>query len=241
MNNLNQFGMVRLTCYQIGVYMHRFLCVLLILLATTSCTRHYQREYDPSITDDGLDRPKIVLIPVFDSSNPNVNWNVSYELTRSILDKLACDNNLFVYKEIHTFNYVLRKGHMSLEDTMDSIRPLFGRSDFVILLELQQHDVLPYERESNPELVKQEWFTCNTTLQQRLRMVVLDVRCRPAKFILEETICNNQTIPKAWEFYSPNLTPWGSDAYDTSPVGCAHHRLAQVAADYIETVVWSLK
>ena len=221
--------------------MHRLLAAFFLLISVVSCAPHHQVGYEPEYAEDGFTRQKIAIIPVFDDSNPNLEWNVSYELTQEIRDKIKRDNHFFLLDEDQTFRKVLRTRHMSLDEMVDLIWPVFGRADYVILLELIQHDVLAYERESHPEICTREDFCCNNTLQQKIRISVLNVQWRPKKLILEEMITLSSTIPKECEFWDYRSFGLGSVYYPETPIAKAHQHLAERVAEYIETVIWSLK
>jgi hypothetical protein len=210
-----------------------FFCLLFL----ASCVAPSYDGYHPKCAWDAM--PKVVLIPVFDCSNHPLFWNVSSELTDLIRSNLLNDNGVFLYDEDRTFEKVLETRHVSLEETQRRIKYYFGKASFVVLVDLLQHDMIPYERYFQPECEKKPHGYCSGTLMQKARLTILDVRERTPCVLLQEIINCNQYIPKEFEFFSYQRSFPGLVCYEDSPAGKAHYRLANVIATRIENVVWS--
>lgn len=222
-------------------YMNRLLVALTAIFLLTGCVgfmpRHYAN-FHPKCSDC-IDMPRIALVPLFDSSNQCLDWNISYEITLAMRQKILDEQNLFLLDSHPTFIRIANIGHMSLDETCAKIRPLFGRACYVCLIDIIQHDIVPYERQSNPEICCKEGFCCNNTLMMKARLTILDVQKSPTCIILEEIVSCNQTIPKEEEFRNYKVDCWGSDDYADSPIDKAHRRLAEVLAHRIQDIVWN--
>ncbi len=220
--------------------------ILAFVLATvlTGCIppitpRHYCN-FEPKFSPY-MEMPKIAVIPVFDSSSSCLDWNISYEINQSVLAKIAHDRNLFLLNEEYTFQRVVEMRHFDIEQTIAKLPPLFGRSYFVVLVEIIQHDIVPYERQEHPERFATEGVQCNSTLMMKARLTIVDVRTRNPCILLDEIVNCNQTIPKDCEFYDYRTACWGSPYYTDTPCDRAHRRLAEVIVNRIQNVVWNAK
>lgn len=220
--------------------MNRLLVAFLLCLLT-SCQYTYQKGYEPSIALNDCNRPKIIFIPVFDRCNPNLCWNVSNEFTETIREKLSLSDTLFLLNEELTFNQVLKMGHMTLDEAVNFIPSLPGRADFVVFVELVQHDIFHYEREKNREICCSEGFTANSMLQMKLRLVIVDVRFHEKTLLLDKMLVTSQRIPKEYDRWDYSETPFGTLDYLDTPICKAHYTTAIRAADYIEKAAWSFK
>lgn len=223
--------------------MLRIFIIFMTTLLMTSCIHETRyKEFEPRRGVNGLyEMPKVAVVPAFDISYSGVNWNVAYELTQNIREKILCDKNLFLLKEEEMFNRVMKTGHMAFDDTACSIWRLFGKAYFVVLVELFQHDVIPTGREELPILQRTQCDRCSSELLMKARLTILDVREFKPCIILEEIVNCNQLIPKDYEFWNYARTPWNSpftECYKETPYCAAHKRLAEVIVNRVQNVVW---
>jgi hypothetical protein len=188
-----------------------------------------------------MEMPKIAVIPVFDSSTPCVNYNISHIVYQDMLEKIRHDRNLFLLNEEFTFHSVVFMKHFDIEQTCARLPPLYARAYFVVLVQIIQHDVVPYDRQAYPEIYSVEGVQSNSTLMMKARLTILDIRTRKPCILLEEIVNCNHTIPKEWEFYKYLGTEWISPYYLNTPYEQAHRRLADVIVNRVQNVVWNAK
>lgn len=218
-------------------YFSIFICVVLL----AGCTRHAAPPivwvpFPAAVEPDyiGHQGPKVVLIPLFDSSNSTLPWSVASEINQEIREKIKWDDTLLLYSDRLTFQETLCLGHETLEGAAAHVRARECGGDLLVLLELTQHDVLSLQREENPRMCCREGRRFSSTLAQRIRIKVIDLRSAVPRVVLEETLASHTTIPRAYEFFDYREHPLGSTKYATTPMALAHARIATDVANYIE-------
>ncbi|MCC6128019.1 MAG: hypothetical protein IT584_02330, partial [Chlamydiae bacterium] len=100
----------------------------------------------------------------------------------------------------------------------------FAGQEFVVFMELVQHDIVPASKEKKKDAPSQEMAS---NLNMAVRIRVVDLRGASPKIVLQEQVKESYYIPRALIPTDYRRTTWGSEDYRSSPMGIAHSQLAQ--------------
>lgn len=207
-----------------------FLLVLSSAIGFTSCTQrksgltaqfHYH--------DDGVAKPKIALIPVYDRSGSEVSWNLSQELTDAFEEKVFQTGRFFLTKDFDMlgFNRIPLHEINPFLDDIEWLAELNTETEFLVFVELVEHNLLP-----SPSKTMKLFQT--HTLDMTMRVKVVDLRGEHPRVILQEVLHDNYYIPWLAEYQKGG---WSQTAFSLSPIGLAHKtmikRIAKQVEDYI--------
>jgi hypothetical protein len=179
----------------------------------------------------------IALAPFINSSTQDLPWNVSDELNQLIRDKLASEKKSILLQDEATFNFFLQINPMTFDNLCHAVPESSGNINFVVVVDLLQHDLLPIERHSLPECEQTRREHCSSLLMMKAKLAIIDVRESCSKVILEETISSSQLITKDYEFWNYSKNCKGSYNYPKTPYSQAHNYLANVLVDKIQNAV----
>ncbi|HEX4840146.1 MAG TPA: CT253 family lipoprotein [Rhabdochlamydiaceae bacterium] len=191
----------------------------------------------PSILSEARasNRPIVSFVPVIDHSKSDLNWNVSQELTKAIRDRLAQKKRVYMVGEDHVaaLSQKALSAHTPFEGDTSWVRRSFPESEFVVFMELMEHDeipAMPKEPQDSP-----------ADLTMALRVVVVDVREKTPKVVLQEIVEQSHHIPRQFNKANLNQVPqvplWGDEAFDVSPLGIAHDQLCKEVATRVEDYI----
>jgi len=187
----------------------------------------------PSILSEARasNRPIVSFVPVIDHSKNDLNWNVSQELTKAIRDRLAQKKRVYMVGEDHVaaLSQKALSAHTPFEGDTSWVRRSFPESEFVVFMELMEHNeipAMPKEPQDSP-----------ADLTMALRVVVVDVREKTPKVVLQEIVEQSHHIPRQFNKVNLNQVPWGDEAFDVSPLGIAHDQLCKEVATRVEDYI----
>lgn len=176
-------------------------------------------------------RPIVSLVPLIDDSRHNLNWDVSRELSLVLREKLSQGNHLYMVGELQVDT--LAQKALSTHDPFDVdiswVRKSFPQNEFVIFTELLKHQEVP--------LIPTQAQDSPAELTLEVRVVVVDVRDKTPKIVLQEMVEQSHHIPRQFTKAHSNQVPWGDDAFDVSPLGIAHDQLCKELATRIEDYI----
>ncbi len=205
--------------------MRRFIPILLTLTSIscsksgTELTRFYE---------DGRAKPVVAIASVIDATSIDLPWSLSEELTSMVANSVSQDGRICV----------------SCKDDLDSTDSPFGQDlawikrefpedQFVVFMELVEHDVQPVETKG-----KAEPFETAMNLNTTMKLRVIDIRSLTPKIVLQEQVRSSYFIPKNAIPTDYSLSGWGTNDFYGTPMGQAHKQLIQELAqrigDYIQ-------
>jgi len=188
----------------------------------------------PSILSEARasNRPIVSFVPVIDHSKSDLNWNVSQELTKAIRDRLAQKKRVYMVGEDHVaaLSQKALSSHTPFEGDTSWVRRSFPESEFVVFTELMEHSetpAMPKNLQDSP-----------AELTMAVRVVVVDVREKTPKGVLQETVEHSHHVPRQFnKANQASQVPWGDEAFDISPLGIAHDQLCKELAARIEDYI----
>jgi hypothetical protein len=180
-------------------------------------------------------RPIVSFVPVIDNSKSDLNWNVSQELSKAVRERLTQKNQVYMVGEEPVA--ALAQKALSTHDPFDIdiswVRKAFPQTEFVVFTELMEHHEVPVEDvQDSPAL-----------LSMSVRVVVVDVRQKTPKIVLQEIVEQSHHIPRQFtkanssQASQASQTSWGDEAFDVSPLGIAHDQLCKELATRIEDYI----
>jgi hypothetical protein len=213
--------------------MYRYLCSALIATTLlTSC--HDEKSSSSSISEQMQTKPKVAIAPVIDSSEEQVSWSLSDELTYSLYYRLEQNPSLNVAdpQKIKSIVRKLKSTNDPFRGDLSWVRRSFSQDDFVVFLEVIEHEEAPNLIDSTCK--PQE---CSASLNMTCKVIVVDVREDRPKLILQEIVHDTHFIPKQFNKYNFHQASWGHEEFYLSPVGMAHAQFLKEISSRIEEYI----
>jgi len=193
------------------------------LLVFSSCSNNQDTNSTTSrFYDDGRARPVVAISSVIDSTSYDLTWSLSEEITFLIKSQLSNNKNLFL-SSTEMMDENLTNTDAPFDLNVSWMKDRFDNSEFLVFLELLNHNELKKDNISN--------------LEMSMRIRIVDVRSKEPKVILQECIDDNYYIAKGSIKEDYQNVIWGSSEYANSRMGLAHKQLAKEISDRISDYV----
>ncbi len=206
------------------------ICLALGLVGCESRTAVSQARF----YQDGTLKPTVALVPLFDHTTPNVEWDLSEEITTLINSRLQKKDKIFLTPQTKVKSLIrnLQNSQNPFAVDIAWVKPTFAGQEFVVFMELLQHEEIP-QRSTPQEDPKQ----CAAELNISLRIRVIDVRGDKAKVVLQEIVRQSEYLPRQFNQYNFHHEAWKEDVFTISPLSLAHAQLTKKAARRIEEYI----
>ena len=168
--------------------------------------------------EDGRSKPVVAVASMLDTTSFDLPWSLSEELTTGIVKNLTSEGTIFVQA---TDEFSPTENPFAQD--LSWIKREFQTQEFVVFLELIQHDLIPATKSKKKPVLTQELAT---DLNMSVRIRVIDLRGHSPKIVLQEMIRESYYIPRSLLPTDYNIATWGSMEYQSSPMGVAHSQLA---------------
>ena len=205
----------------------------LSLLLLVSCNK------TPSITDqvkfhdDGLAKPKVAVVKVFDSSVNDLEWDLSSEFTEFLLERLFSSSKFFLTDDYHMLssNQLQNLELSPYSDDIKWLSEMNNSSEFILFTEIISH-----------KITKKESYSYNpianfSTLSVSVRVCVLDIRKDSPQIILQDVIEKEYTIPFNLGSYKDDSSSLTKNTFTFSPLGRAHKNIINEISKEIEDYI----
>ena len=211
----------------------RFALALCLAVAAVGCESRTTTA-QARFFQDGSQKPTVAIVPLFDNTAPNVDWDLSEELTESIHYRLQKKDKVFLTSQQKVKNLIrnLRNSQNPFAVDIAWVKPAFAGQDFVVFMELLQH-----EEKSIKSAPQEDPQLCPAELNISLRVRVIDVRGETPKVVLQEIIRQSEYLPRQFNQYNFHQQVATEDAFTFSPLGLAHSQLTKEAAKRIEEYI----
>lgn len=197
----------------------RYLSALVALtLFASSCCNSCKNEMT-RYHEDGRAKPAVAVASMIDTTSFEVPWSLSEELTSMIVRRIADTKSIFV-QSIEDF--ASNKNPFSQD--LSWVKQEFPQQEFVVFMELVQHDVVPAIKTKKKAEPTHE--TANN-LNMAVRIRVVDLRGQAPKIVLQEMVKESYYIPRSLLPTDYRRVTWGSEDFRSSPMGIAHSQLTQ--------------
>jgi hypothetical protein len=190
----------------------RTICFLVLSLFFVGCTR--SGDFMTKYHEDGRAKPIAMIAPMIDTTSFDAPWSLSEEFTSTISSQLGQNGKIYVSTQS---DEPISMNPFSSD--LSWIRREFSGQEFVVFLELVEHEVVPVKLRK--EALPQE---SSSNLNIGLRLRVVDIRSQP-KIVLQEIIREGYFIPKTLIPTDYSVVTWGSSEYSKTPMGLAHAQI----------------
>ncbi len=200
-----------------------FALAIFTLFLFSSCSNNQSDNNNVSrFYDDGRARPVVAVSTVIDSTTYDLPWSLSEEFTYLIKNQLANNKNLFL-SSTEVMDENLTNADNPFDINISWMKDRFNNSEFLVFLELLNHNELKKANISN--------------LEMSMRLRIVDVRGKEPKIVLQECINDNYYIAKGSIKEDYQNTIWGSAEYANSRMGLAHKQLAKEISNRISDYI----
>lgn len=212
--------------------------ILSVLLVVTafSCSGPRYVDYFP-YHDDGRTKPKVVLLPIIDSTNSKFPWNVSDELSQCLYYELMNSGELYVMPPEECGAGWQQRENIDFFATDLSFVQNFGNADFLVAMELIEHSVLPSQSCCKGTSNTPDNHPFNHNLCARVRIKVIDMRCDQPRIALYEIVKGDFATAPPYDQVDYEKNCWGNKGYYITPCATVHQRLISNLALRLEQVI----
>lgn len=212
------------------------ICALLALV-TVGCGGPRYVDYFP-YHDDGVAKPKVALMPIRDSSDHALSWNISEEIAEGIYYELMNSGEFYAVSPKEIGPVWQKSGEIDFFSSDTSYVREFRNTDFIVAMEVIERSVVPCDPctqrqtpAANPR---------NLVINVAIRVKILDVRYCEPKIVLYEVFRTNYAGTP--DRCGPDGTIcWKEEGYSRSFCGRGHQRVIHQLAQRLEEVIWSAK
>ncbi len=195
------------------------LAAALVCLLVLSCTKSQDKAAITKYHDNGIVKPAVAIAPIIDTSSFEITWSLPEELEQLLIDRFATKGDIFLSQPSPSF--LLAGTENPFGNDLSWIKKSFASNEFVLFLELVEHDIVPLKIANDP--------CANLFIGVRIR--IIDLRGKEPKLVLQELIREKYYISKAALPFDYRKTPWGTEEYTLSPIAMAHVAIIKTIAD----------
>ena len=170
--------------------------------------------------EDGRAKPAVAVASMIDTTSFDCAWSLSEEITSMVVDKIAHTGKIFVQSSVDS-----PFAENPFGNDLAWMKREFQNQEFVVFLELVEHNMTPVTRGKKSQPIYSQEMASN--LNSAVRVRVIDLRGHTPKIVLQEMIRDSYYIPKMIIPVNYNEIVWGSNEYQSTPMGIAHHQLIQ--------------
>jgi len=206
--------------------MLRFLYTIALALFCVSC-RNSSQEQVSKYYEDGMAKPVIALSPLIDTTSFEIPWSLSEEFSDLVFNRLYHKGSLFLSGHNRD---PLSSSENPFGTDISWIKKQFSPNEFVVFLELVEHDMIPVTKSSDPS-------ENSSNLNLAVRVRIVDIRGTTPKIVLQELIRESYYIGRTLIPFNYSQLPWGTDEYATSPMALAHASLIKNISERINDYI----
>lgn len=182
----------------------------------------------------GKQKAIVAVLPVINhGEGADLSWDLSTEFTDEMRRHVYDSSKLYLLRDLGSREIAQR-----LNTPNPEMIPLvqakdLGAAEFVVVSELIDQKLEPMSlRENHSQNGNEE-----SVLRLSMRVRVLDVRHDKPKVILQEVVHNEHILDRAYMANDYQKTPWGTEAFQYTPLGFAHHKLVREIVSRVENYI----
>ncbi|MBS0625041.1 MAG: hypothetical protein JSS32_03225 [Verrucomicrobia bacterium] len=169
--------------------------------------------------EDGRAKPIVAIASMIDTTSFDIPWSLSEELTTMVIRDVSLGGSIFV-RAAEDFSPT----ENPFDQDLSWMKREFPNQEFVVFMELVQHEFAPALKGKKNPLPPQELAT---NLNMAIRVRVVDLRSSSPKIVLQEMVRDSYYIPRSLLPTNYNIATWGTEEYRNSPMGIAHAQIVQ--------------
>ncbi len=207
----------------------------IICLCLSACSPQYS-DFFP-YHDDGTPKPHVALLPIYNETQDIVPWDVSQELTNALYAQLMKSGKLFLPtpKKLQQEMEHVTKKELTVSQNLTPFL-CFQPQHFVVVLELIENKIIPYERGTiKPLYMAAVEPEDASVLCMKVRMKIVDIRGGQPKIIRQEIINSNHMFENK-SIAESIVAHEDRKNYGLTAFAVAHTRLVRELAEKIERV-----
>ncbi len=216
--------------------MKKYVIAVCLALVSMACGGPRYVDYFP-YHDDGRPKPKVAVVALKDACQSNINWEFSEELAQGLYCDLMEGGQLYVLSQGDVEAPNGKRAQYDFTTIDAAFATDFCEADFVAVLELIDHAVVPYDPCTKTEVSNPKGKSCLQAILTNVRVKVVDVRCSTPRIVLCEVIKSLYPLDVGVRVDSIGGMPWGSGAYYKTPCGMAHYRAIKEISHRLEDVI----
>src|ERR1700722_5656860 len=216
-----------------GMSRYVFIPLITLSLALSGCRKDSDNQC--AVYKTGQTKPLVAIIPVIDNTkNETYAWNLSDELTSTIYAHLAQGPlSLDALTKVAPMQKKIKESYNPFGINLSWMKKLFGGEQFVVFLELMQHEEI-LKQEQNKECDSK---MCSAELKMSMRVRVFDLKDQEPKIILQEIIHDSHFIPRQFTQMNFHQIPYTDENFNFSPLGIAHLEFSKEISRRIEDYI----
>lgn len=181
------------------------------------------------------EKPIVSIVPVIDNTKSGYDWNLSDELSSTIYNRLAQQDNFFIVgaPQVRAKIKKLKEGENPFGPDISWVKKAFQGDDFVVFLELVEHEEV-YKQDRKKTADPQE---CSADLNMSMRVRVFDLRGTEPRTVLQELIHDSHFIPRQFTQANFYQVHWGHESFSISPIGLAHAEFTKEITSRLEDYI----
>ncbi|MBS0624302.1 MAG: hypothetical protein JSS62_06770 [Verrucomicrobia bacterium] len=195
----------------------------------TGCSRNcgdtslYQRT--------GQIKPIVSVMPVINATGqPLAVWDTSREFTDEIRKKVFDSSKLYLLREPGSMELAQELNIPNPMEIPMDLKSRMGPAEYVIIAELIDQHQTPYQMGARDE-------AGGAVLYLAMRVRVIDLHKDKPSVILQEIIDHEQVIAKPYLNIDYNKISWGTEAYESTPLGMAHQKVVRELVAHVENYI----
>jgi hypothetical protein len=200
-----------------------------LALVAMGCGGQRYVDYFPC-HDDGTPKPKLALMPILDSTQCSLPWDLTEEIADGIYYELMNSGEIYMVSAKEMGPGWMKRDSIDFFSNDYSYAADFNNTDFIVSMEIIERSIVACD----------PCTPSNLTLTMRIRIKILDVRfCEPKVVLYEvfKTSFSGIQINGNIE----NGIYWKDENYSKTLCGRGHQRIICILTKRLEEVIWSLK
>lgn len=208
--------------------MFRYAAVAIAIIFA-SCSGKVSQDQFTKYYDDGRAKPVIAIAPIIDTTSFDSSWSIAEEFSSTLFSKLLSKGTLFLNNENEKY---LTTAENPFSNDLSWVKKEFSPNEFVIFLEIVEHNLIPVDRTQtidSPET--------SSHLNVAVRIRIVDIRGNTPKIVLQELVRESQYFSRVLIPFDYSKFHWGTEEYNSSPMGEAHANIVKQLVERINDYV----
>lgn len=204
---------------------------LLVTLMAVGCGPRYV-DYFP-YHDDGRPKPKVVIVPVFNSCEDHVPWDISQELTSNMRYEIMNNGELFLFSQEEVNSKLAQIGPVDFFTKESLFAQSFCEADFLVMVEFMDQQFCDSYTIAGCSVP----FSPCREVVLKTRIKVMDLRCRVPRIVQQEILSDTYLVTPECADVHGKFPDTGTRAYQSTSIGKAHQRMVSNLVTRMERVI----
>ena len=186
----------------------------------------------------GRQKPIVAVLPVIDRTQQSeLSWDMSREFTDEIRKRVYDSKRVYLLRDAGSLEIAKLLSTPNPKAISSEAVQNLGAAEYAIVAEIIEQDEASHSiaRRASRHISPSD---IGTVLSVGLRVRVIDLRNETPKIVLQEVLEQDFSVALAYMNNDYEKTPWGTEAFNRTPMGMAHNRLVRElvarAESYIE-------